>query len=59
MIASFARGACTADADDRTVMDVSGVETDRVNDYVGEWFADVSDVHLERKGGTTLLVVGE
>ncbi|UPV75845.1 hypothetical protein M0R89_07225 [Halorussus limi] len=59
MIAQFARGERTADDTDRTVLDVSGVETDRVNEYVGEWFPDVADVHLERKGGKTFLVAGE
>jgi hypothetical protein len=59
MIAQFARGERIADEDDRTVLDVSGVETERVSEYVGEWFADVSDVYLERKGGKTLLVAGE
>ncbi|WP_435180646.1 hypothetical protein [Halorussus sp. AFM4] len=59
MIAEFARGERTADADDRTILDVSDVETDRVTEYVGEWFADVGDVYLERKGGKTYLVAGE
>lgn len=59
MIAQFARGKCRGDAPDRTVLDVSGVETDRVYEYVTEWFADVNDVHLERKGGKTFLVAGE
>ena len=48
-----------ADDTARTVLDVSDVETDRVNEYVGEWFPDVADVHLERKGGKTFLVAGE
>ncbi|PSP57134.1 hypothetical protein BRC82_00855 [Halobacteriales archaeon QS_1_67_19] len=60
MIAQFARGKRTTDGEtDRTVIDVSGVETDRVTEYVGEWLDDVSDVHLERKGGKTFLVAGE
>ncbi|MFC4448572.1 MULTISPECIES: hypothetical protein [Halorussus] len=59
MIPEFARAERTADADDRTILDVSGVETDRVNEYVGEWLADVGDVYLERKGGKTFLVAGE
>ncbi|NHN60825.1 MULTISPECIES: hypothetical protein [Halorussus] len=59
MIAEFARGERTADADDRTILDVSDVETGRVTEYVGEWFADVNDVYLERKGGKTYLVAGE
>ncbi|WP_137286594.1 hypothetical protein [Halorussus salinisoli] len=59
MITQFARGERTADADDRTILDVSGVETDRVNEYVVEWFPDVGDVYLERKGGKTFLVAGE
>lgn len=59
MIAGFARGERLADEDDRTVLDVSEVETDRVEAYVGEWFADVRDVHFERKGGKTFLVAAE
>jgi len=59
MIAQFARGERPSDDSDRTVLDVSGVETDRVNEYVGESFPDVADVYLERKGGKTLLVAGE
>jgi len=59
MIAQFARGEQITDEDDRTVLDVSGVETERVSEYVGEWFSDVNDVYLERKGGKTLLVAGE
>ena len=48
-----------ADDADRTVLDVSGVETGRLNEYVGEWFPDAADVHFERKGSKTLLVAGE
>ena len=59
MIAQFVRGKQITDEDDRTVLDVSGVETERVSEYVGEWFPDVNDVYLERKGGKTLLVAGE
>jgi hypothetical protein len=59
MIAKFARGERRGDESDRTILDVSGVETDRVYEYVGEWFADVNDVYLERKGGKTFLVAGE
>lgn len=59
MIAEFARGERTADGDDRTVLDVTDVETGRVTEYVGEWFADVNDVYIERKGGKTFLVAGE
>jgi hypothetical protein len=59
MIAEFARGERTTDGAGRTVLDVSDVETDRVEEYVTEWFPDVGDVYLERKGGTTLLVAGE
>jgi hypothetical protein len=59
MIAQFARGEQITDEDDRTVLDVSGVETERVSEYVGEWFSDVNDVYLERKGGKTFLVAGE
>ena len=59
MIAQFARGEQITDEDDRTVLDVSGVETERVSEYVGEWFPDVNDVYLERKGGKTFLVAGE
>jgi len=59
MIAQFARGEQITDEDDRTVLDVSGVETERVSEYVAEWFSDVNDVYLERKGGKTLLVAGE
>ena len=60
MIAQFARGErTTPDEAGRRVLDVSGVETDRVNEYIGEWFGDVSDVYLERKGGKTFLVAGE
>lgn len=59
MIAQFARGERRGDEPDRTVLDVSGVETDRVYEYVAEWFADVNDVYLERKGGKTFVVAGE
>ena len=59
MIAKFVRGERRGDESDRTVLDVSGVETDRVYEYVGEWFADVNDVYLERKGGKTFVVAGE
>lgn len=59
MIAQFARGERLADDADRTVLDVSGVETGRLNEYVGEWFPDAADVHFERKGSKTLLVAGE
>lgn len=59
MIGQFARGERMTDADDRTVLDVSGVETDRLYEYVGEWFGDVSDVYLERKGDKTFLVAAE
>ena len=60
MTLKFAREEpTTADDDGRTVLDVSDVETDRVQEYVGEWFSDVSDVYLERKGGKTFLVAGE
>ena len=59
MIAQFARGEQITDEDDRTVLDVSGVEIERVSEYVGEWFSDVNDVYLERKGGKTFLVAGE
>ena len=59
MIAQFARGEQITDEDDRTVLDVSGVETERVSEYVGEWFSDVNDVYLERKGGKTFLIAGE
>ncbi len=41
------------------MLDVSDVETARVEEYVTEWFPDVGDVYLERKGGTTLLIAGE
>jgi hypothetical protein len=59
MNARFARGECTTDDErGRTILDVSGVETERVTEYVSEWFADC-EVHLERKGGTTVLVAGE
>jgi len=59
MNARFARGERTTDDErGRTVLDVSDVETERVDEYVTEWFADC-EVHLERKGGTTLLVAGE
>lgn len=60
MNARFARGErTTGDKRGRTVLDISGVETERVNEYVGEWFGDVTEVYLERKGGKTLLVAGE
>ncbi|USZ66951.1 hypothetical protein NGM10_09425 [Halorussus salilacus] len=60
MTLTFAREEpATADDDARAVLDVSDVETDRLQEYVGEWFADVSDVYLERKGGRTFLVAGE
>jgi len=59
MIAELDRGERTTDETGRTVLDVSGVETDRVEEYVTEWFPDVGDVYLERKGGKTLLVAGE
>ncbi|WP_157971694.1 hypothetical protein [Halorussus litoreus] len=58
MNARFARAERPADGDDRTVLDVSGVETDRVDEYVGEWLAD-AEVYFERKGGKTFLVAGE
>ncbi|WP_168216156.1 hypothetical protein [Halorussus halobius] len=57
MNAQFARGRRSTDGDDRTVVDVSDVETERVDEYVCEWFPDV-DVYLERKGGRTFLVAG-
>lgn len=60
MIAEFARGERTqADDGGPAVLDVSGVETERVEEYAVEWFADVPDVHLEHKGGKTFLVAGE
>jgi hypothetical protein len=59
MIAQFARGEQNADEDDRTVLDVSDVETERVSEYVGKGFADGGDVYFERKGGKTFLVAGE
>jgi hypothetical protein len=59
MIAQFARGEQITDEDDRTVLDVSGVEIERVSEYVGEWFPDVNDVYLEHKGGKTFLIAGE
>lgn len=58
MTTQFARRNRTTD-DDRRAVDVSGVETCRVSEYVGERFPDADDVYLERKGGRTLLVTGE
>jgi hypothetical protein len=45
--------------DGRTAVDVSDVSADRVTESVAEWFPDEREVHLERKGGKTLLVAGE
>lgn len=59
MNAGFVRGERSHDERGRTVVDVSDVETDRVTEYVGEWFTDVADVYFERKGGKTFLVAGE
>lgn len=58
MNARFARAERPADGDDRTILDVSDVTTDRVSEYVREWFPD-ADVYLERKAGKTFLVAGE
>lgn len=59
MNAGFVRGDHPSDEHGHTVVDVSGVETDRVAEYVSEWFPDVSDLYLERKGGRTFLVAGK
>lgn len=42
-----------------TSLDVTGVETDRIAEYVDEWFDDVDGVHFERRGEQTFLVAGE
>jgi hypothetical protein len=57
MNAQFARGRQSTDGDARTAVDVSDVETERVEAHVREWFPDV-EVYLERKGGRTFLVAG-
>ena len=58
MNARFARAEHPADADGPTVLDVSDVATDRVAEYVREWFPD-TEVYLERKPGKPFLVAEE
>lgn len=40
-------------------LDVTGVETGRITEYVTEWFDDMDNVHFECRGEQTFLVAGE
>ncbi|WP_158058385.1 hypothetical protein [Halorussus halophilus] len=60
MIIEFDRVERDAPQRDSSVsLDVTGVETDRIAEYVDEWFDDVDDLHFECKGEQTFLVAGE
>ncbi|MFC4551951.1 MULTISPECIES: hypothetical protein [Halorussus] len=57
MIAELAREEDAANPNE-TALEVSEVETARVEEYVEEWFED-EPVYFECKGEETFLVVGE
>lgn len=58
MIATFAEEETVDSQPSEMSLEVSAVETERIEEYVDEWFAD-EPVHFESKGDQTFLVVGE
>ena len=58
MITTLAAEETVENQPNEMSLEVSAVETERIEEYVDEWFAD-EPVHFESKGDQTFLVVGE